>query len=248
LRPLIGITGNYNDARTPGKDYQRDILGRDIHSTSLDYARNIERAGGIPLSIPTILKEGYIEGVIDSIDGLLLSGGADIHPKHYGQSIKRGLGSAGGIRDDFEIALLKKAVEKGIPVLGICRGFQLINVAFGGTLVQDIQLYHKTQIQHVGIGLMKDDIAHKVFLLGDSILHNIYGKETLHVNSYHHQIIDEVSEQLVAIATSEDGIVEGLVHATYPGIFGVQWHPEMMAETSGEQFKLFEGFLALVTR
>jgi len=244
MRPLIGITSNLNDARTPGKDFNRDILGRDTHATSMDYARNIERAGGIPLSIPPILEQAYIEGVVERLDGLLLSGGADIHPKHYGQSIKRGLGTVGGIRDDFEIVLLKKAVEKGIPVLGICRGFQLINVAFGGTLIQDIQTFHKTQIQHVGLGLMKQDTAHKVFLLGDSMLHNIFLKETLHVNSYHHQIIDELSEELTAIATSEDGIVEGLVHLKHPDVFGVQWHPEMMAESVEEQFRIFEAFIA----
>ncbi|MBN2260489.1 MAG: gamma-glutamyl-gamma-aminobutyrate hydrolase family protein [Clostridiales bacterium] len=243
MRPLIGVTSYFVDSSEMGIERTRGLKGQDMLMSTMDYSRSIEKVGAIPVNIPVILSDEYIDGIISKIDGLVLTGGGDIHPKFYNQSVKVGFGSNEKYRDEFEMKLLDKAIEKDIPVMGICRGFQLLNIYFGGTLIQDISKYHNTYIEHTGLKLPKYEKIHKVHLVMDSIMKDIFREEMIGVNSFHHQIIDKVGDELDVIATSEDGIAEAIVHKEMKHVFAVQWHPEMMAEVHAEQYGLFWYFI-----
>lgn len=162
----------------------------------------------------------YLPRVADNYDGLILCGGNDINPKYYGEDIN-GSVDIDYERDKVELELLKAFVKAGKPVMGICRGFQLINVYFGGTLYQDIE----NAKQHSSYADF--DLIHGVTAVKDSILHKLYG-ENFVVNSYHHQAIKKLGDNLKVTLTSADKtVIEGFEHNSLP-IFGVQWHPERM--------------------
>jgi len=243
MQPLIGVTTYYvEDNELDGKRY-RGRNGQDMLMSTMDYSRCIKNAGGIPLAVPVINDDNYIEGLIEGLDGVLFTGGPDIHPFLYGKEIKKGLGKVVLERDKFELKLLQKALEKDKPVFGICRGLQLINVFFGGTIIQDINEASITKQEHVGSMVPKYSFCHKVEILEESILHKAFGKNIVDVNSLHHQAIDTLGKGLIKTAWSEDGIIEGFEHKDYSCVFGVQWHPEMMAEVYDEQLKVFQIFI-----
>jgi len=215
-RPLIGLTGR----RKTGSD----IIGMpapladkqlDIHFS--DYARGVIAAGGLPVYLPNDVDPVQL---IDRLDGFLLTGGADIEPDRYGAESETDLYPPEPERDEFELALLEGAISGGVPVLGICRGHQLINVHAGGTLHQDVP-------QHAVMDQAPTTETHEVTFEAGSILGEIYGA-SVWVNSLHHQTIDTLGPGLLATARAEDGVVEGIEHADLP-IVSVQWHPEMMA-------------------
>jgi putative glutamine amidotransferase len=247
MEPLIGCTTYYVSA-SENKEIKLDVP-QDHFMSAIDDPLSIQRAGGVPIAIPVIDDEGYIDSIINIVDGLLLTGGSDLSPHLYGQPFKKGLGKINLIRDQFEMKLIDKAIRKQKPILGICRGLQLLNIYFGGTLVQDIDRYYQTDIDHAGSGYKspKSSIAHKVKLMEDSIFYRCFGKDELEVNSIHHQIIDILGDGLEIAAISEDGIIEGIVHKNYPFIAAVQWHPEMMFEVHSEQLKIFEMFVKHIT-
>lgn len=240
MKPLIGITTYYVNDRELGSNRHRGTPGQDMLMSTMDYSIAIEKAGGIPVTIPVIDSEKYIDELSEKMDGFLFTGGCDIHPNYYNQSIKVGLGSVVPERDEFELKLLKKSLEKNKSILGICRGFQLINVFFEGTLYQDINHYKPVTIAHVGRMLPKYSPAHKVTLQEGSKLYETFNQNELNVNSFHHQIIDKLGEGLVETAISEDGIIEGIEHKNYPFVVATQWHPEMMFEIHSEQLLIFK--------
>lgn len=245
MKPLIGLTSYLVDQAEFGKERERGLPGQDMLMSSMDYSRSVEKSGGIPLNIPAILSDDYIYEVVNRIDGLILTGGGDIHPKFYDQSVEIGFGKLEKYRDEFEMKVLKAAIEKGIPIMGICRGFQLINVYFGGTLIQDLNTRLSTIVEHVGIMLPRYDILHRVDFTDGSFLNEIFQVESIDVNSFHHQALDKLGEGIEIVAISEDGIPEGLIHKDYSKIFAVQWHPEMMSEVHKEQYKLFEHLIQM---
>ncbi len=178
----------------------------------------------------------------DSYDGLLLCGGSDIDPKFYNEenTASKGINTE---RDQVEFALLKAFVEAGKPVLGVCRGLQLINVYFGGTLYQDIE----TAARHCSFA--KDDLVHMVEAVQSSVVHKLYG-DRFPVNSYHHQAVKQLGKGLVITARSdEDGVIEAFEHTQLP-ILAVQWHPERLClaksrEDAVDGSKLFALFLEM---
>lgn len=246
MKPLIGITTYYVEDREMQEKRYRGRNGQDMLMSTMDYSTSIKNSGGIPVAIPVIDDDDYIEQMVQRLDGILFSGGPDVYPYKYGQPVKKGLGLVVTKRDDFELKLLKKALEYDKAIFGICRGFELINIYFGGTVYQDLFNEKVTDQEHVGVMLPKHDVCHEVKIKKNSILHEALGVEELGVNSLHHQAVNRLGEGLTEIATSKDGIIEGFVHNTYSCLFGVQWHPEMMYERNEIQQKIFNMFIKKV--
>src|SRR3989338_5688115 len=212
--PLIGITSDYDDSN----EQPRFFIKR-------DYVSAIEEAGGIPLLLcPT--NESIISHFINLIDGLLISGGGfDIDPKFYGEKPHPKLGKTVPERTNFEIKLLKSAVEKRMPVLGICGGHQLINVYFGGTLYQDIPSQYSEKINHKQ-STPSDIPYHKIEIHPSTRLSKITEADSGMVNSTHHQSIKKIGNGFNVSAVAEDGIIEAIESDNDDFIVGVQWHPE----------------------
>lgn len=191
----------------------------DLHFS--DYPTSIAAAGGLPVELA---RDADVEGIIERLDGLVLSGGTDVDPSLYGHESHPNLGALEPERDEWELALLKAALKRGIPVLAICRGFQLVNVAFGGTLHQHVELDQ-------GSGHPQWDVdgrtaTHEVRILADTLTSKFL-PERWSVNSLHHQTLDRVGEGLTISAIAPDGVVEGL--ETFDGnLIAVQWHPELL--------------------
>lgn len=248
MSSLIGITTYYVKAYDMGEKRVRGVKGQDMIMSTHDYSTSVERAGAIPLYIPVINNENYINQIANTMDGIIFAGGEDIAPSRYGQANKKNLSTIVPQRDTFEFSLISKFIESKKPILGICRGMQVINTFFGGTLHQDIYNDKLTEIEHVGTMAPKNNISHKVRLTKGSLIYKAFEKDTISVNSYHHQAIDEIGKELVVTGYSEDNIIESIEHIKYPFLVGVQWHPEMMAETHKEQLKLFQLFIDAVRK
>ncbi len=205
------------------------------------YCTAIEAAGGEILLLPPF-QEKTIDTILAHADGLLLTGGDDIHPKHYGEEIAPHYnGEINEERDHYEKVLIEHAVARRVPILGICRGMQALNVFFGGSLYQDItheipnSLPHKTEC-----ALGRGHIAHEVTVVPESLLARIVRRDTLPVNSLHHQVVKNVGQGLSVNARATDGLIEGIEHTTYPFLLGVEWHPEELRdEPSRDLFAAF---------
>lgn len=214
IRPLIGLTGRRKKAGqvigTP--EILADLDGDWFYA---DYARGVLEAGGLPVHLPLDVDPELFVG---RLDGILLTGGADIGPDRYGMASETEEFPPEPQRDDFELNLLAAAANEGIPVLGICRGLQMVNVFTGGTLHQHIP-------EHAKFDLPTTTLSHLVEFTEGSTLGEIYGA-SLEVNSLHHQTVNRVGDNLVVTASAH-GTVEGLEHETLP-IVAVQWHPEML--------------------
>ena len=198
----------------------------------LDYAEAVTRAGGLPLLLP-ILEPELAEACLEGADGLLLSGGGDADPVHFGQEPHPHLGIVDERRDAFEFALYRAARRRALPVLGVCRGLQMINIAEGGTLHQHLGALPDT-LQHdqrSGDG----GLLHGLRLEPGSLLAARWGCERVRVNSYHHQAADRVGSGLRAVAWSADGVIEALEGAEGGFVLGVQWHPELSFARHPEQ-------------
>jgi putative glutamine amidotransferase len=190
-----------------------------------DYVRSVEQAGAVPVVLPPV-SPGDVPALLDRLDGVLLSGGVDVDPVLYGQAPHPKLGRVNRRRDDFELALTREALRRDVPILAICRGHQVLNVATGGTLVQHVPSLIGGVVQHDGRG-PRWRRAHRVEVTAPSRLHEILGQDALSVNSIHHQAVDRVGEDLVVSARSpEDGVVEGLEMPGRRFVVSVQWHPE----------------------
>ena len=187
-----------------------------------DYLLRVREAGGIPVMLPPI-GEIPVE-VLDRVDGLLLTGGEDIAPARYGQDPSPQLGDVDLRRDALELALAQEAVRRGMPILAVCRGLQVLNVALGGTLIQDLPTERPSELAHRQEASCTEG-THSVLLDPASRLAEIAGVPELQVNSFHHQAADVVAPRLKAVAHAADGIVEAL-EGKDSFMIGVQWHPE----------------------
>lgn len=213
-RPLIGLTGRRKTAgQLVGTPEVLHHLEADWFYA--DYARGVLEAGGLPVNLPLDADPALY---LDRLDGILLSGGADIGADRYGATAGADDDPVEAERDAFELALFAGARERKIATLGICRGLQLINVGSGGTLHQHVP-------EHAGFTQPTTTLLHDIDLKPDSVLGSIYGDHH-RVNSLHHQTVDAVGDGL-RVTASHDGSVEGLEHESLP-IVAVQWHPEML--------------------
>jgi putative glutamine amidotransferase len=243
MKPLIGITTYFvADEELAGRRV-RGTAGQDMLMSNLDYARSVHEGGGIPVALPTLDDPGAAADLVAHLDGLLLAGGEDLAPALFRQEARPGLGLVIEPRDRYELALLEAALAKGIPILGICRGFQLLNVYFGGTLYQDLATYHGAEIPHFSAHLGREALVHEVSLPEDTFLRHCYQAASQWVNSLHHQGVETLAPELMPAAVSRDGLVEGFQHRTAGNVFGVQWHPEMMTERFAVHRNLFRFFI-----
>ncbi|MCD7731407.1 MAG: gamma-glutamyl-gamma-aminobutyrate hydrolase family protein [Oscillospiraceae bacterium] len=206
------------------------------------YMNGIRAAGAIPVMLP--LHSGIEDAaeVFEMCDGLLLTGGHDVSPSLYNEEKKDACGAVCEARDTIELALYKKALERNKPVLGICRGIQLINVIQGGTLYQDLPTETLSETEH-HMSPPYTDIAHYVNINRESALYDLIGTERLGVNSYHHQAIKTLGENLEAMAWSDDGLAEAVRHREKSFVWAFQWHPEFDFESNPVSRRIFDAFV-----
>lgn len=234
-RPIIGVSGGMQTVKEiifPG--LQRAYVNN-------DYIESIINSNGIPIILPIPNKIDVVKDQVDIIDGLILSGGHDLNPLLWGEEPTQKLGEILPKRDEFDIALVKYATKLKKPILGICRGMQLINVAFGGTLYQDLSYINGCNIKHNQINSPSVP-THTVNIKKDTILHNIFGNKII-TNSFHHLAVNNIAKGFKISAYSQDGIIEAIEREDDKSIIAVQWHPEMMTEKSDNMQKLFDWFI-----
>lgn len=215
-RPLIGISANTADI---------DLTLRRV------YCDQIVRAGGVPMVLPPVDDAEVLINMLEGIDGLVLTGGADYNPLWYGEQPEKELHTINSTRDLPELLLTRLAFNRQIPILGICRGVQTMAIALGGNLVQDL----KTPLKHSQDAL-HSEATHSVTITEGSTLYGLYGQGTF-VNSFHHQAVKDCGSHLHVVATAPDGVIEAVESTEQKALMGVQWHPEWMGD---EGLKLFE--------
>ena len=231
MKPIIGISSN----RRKIDEKERFVLNQ-------SYVNAVRLAGGIPFILPFLNEEADIEEQVKHIDGLLLSGGQDVWPHHYGEEPEKGLGIVHIERDAYEMKLIKKAYQHNKPILGVCRGMQLLNVVFGGTLHQDVLQIPEYRMQH-NQQTSDYEAFHTVQIEPNTKLYAILDKESLLTNTFHHQAVKDIAPTFIANAFSKDGLIEGVEKVDHPFILGVQWHPETMVEKHPAMQKLFKAFV-----
>lgn len=220
MKPIIGISGSIiidDGGIFPG--YRRSYVND-------DYIDSVIQNGGIPYIIPFNEDEEVVKEQLLNVQGLILSGGHDVDPHNYGEEPEQKLGDIWPERDKFDMRLLKLAEENGIPVLGICRGAQIINVYHGGTLYQDLSYRKEKTLKH-SQGQTPTLLTHTVKTVAGTKIAELLGKKEMQTNSFHHQLIKDVAPDLKAVATAPDGVVEGLENKQ-GNVIAVQWHPEML--------------------
>jgi putative glutamine amidotransferase len=241
LAPLIGVTSTLKeDVELVGER----PLGAFVR-TDLDYITGVTQAGGVPVVLPPIAE--IAEEMVRTIDGLLLSGGSDLCPGYYGEEPLPELGRTVPERDAFEMACLRYALEEGVPVFGICRGMQVLNVALGGTLYQDLP----SQLSNGSIAHLQQtpkwQWTHEIEVEEGSEAAKIMQATTLRVNSYHHQAIKDLAKGLVAVAHAPEGVIEAVEFhdLSERWLLGVQWHAEAMRDAGVCEYRhLFEAHVA----
>lgn len=231
-RPIIGISASRSEEN-------HQLLLKET------YFDAIFRAGGLPMVLPSsITDEQAIGEMLDHVDGILLSGGCDIHPRRFGEEVHPACGKIDETRDEFELALTRLAIERGMPVFGICRGIQVLAVALGGTLFQDLESQlglpaaeHKQEPPF-------DDYKHTVRFKEGGLLERITGTTLMLTNSMHHQAIKDAGEKLKIEGITMDGIIEAVSMVGNEAVFGVEFHPECLAHFSDPAARLFEYFVS----
>ena len=196
------------------------------------YVTALERAGLVPLIVPPLSSTEAASSVLDSVSGLVLTGGEDVDPARYGEKRHEKVRSVNVARDATEAALVEEARARGLPVFAICRGIQILNVALGGTLVQDIPSQCHTEIDHDEEGA-RTSRTHEVSIEPGSLIAGAVGTEHLSVNSFHHQSVKRVADGMKVTARSPDGVIEGIESTDDSWwVMGVQWHPEEMTDSA----------------
>ena len=219
LRPLSGVTTSVLTGRV-----ERAAL-------NAAYIAAVQRAGAVPVLLPPHLDEPAREALWERLDGLVLTGGGDVDPARFGEPPHPTVSDVSADRDALELDLVRRAVEEGLPLLAICRGIQVLNVALGGTLWQDVPSQVPGAVVHQQTA-PRHEPTHRVKLLGEGTrLHAASGSRELAVNSFHHQAVKRLGSGLREVAWSEgDDLIEGVELPEHPFAVGVQWHPEDLVE------------------
>ena len=217
---------------------RRLVEGRERVTLNTAYVRALEGAGLVPLAVPTMLAADRAGAALAAVRGLVLTGDEDVAPARYGAAPHPRLGDVDPVRDAAELALIAAARARGLPILAICRGIQILNVALGGTLYQDLDSERPGPVPH------NDETGrHPVHVEAGSLLERTLGTRSASVNSRHHQAIRDLAPGLKAVAWADDGIIEGAEPSDTkePWMVAVQWHPEDLTERA-----LFDGFARAV--
>lgn len=219
--PLIGVTAEHSASK----------YGLAKASVGEAYLQAIYQTGACPVMIPPGMPEEIFNDLFPRLDGILFTGGGDIHPSAYGEPSHPVIKEIDEDRDRMELSLLEKSMKNGLPFLGVCRGLQLINVGMGGTLYADIASQHSQALKHDFYpGWPRNHLAHEVAVDTQSRLAKISGSHQFMVNSLHHQAVRQLAPGLIATAHSPDGLVEALEVKDHPFGVAVQWHPEWLTE------------------
>lgn len=244
MKPIIGVCPNYSIDKSTGVTSSVGLPGQEWHLVADDYISAIEQAGGIPVILPVTGDSETKKHLLAKLDGILFTGGSDIDPQQYGELPRYGLGAIEPKRDKHEIELAKIVLyETDLPILGVCRGMQLLNIVAGGTLYQDLKRDKPEGILHGVIESPKYHAVHPVTIKKNSSFYHIFNTETIGVNSYHHQAIKDIGEGFEATMIASDGIIEGIELKAERFVSAVQWHPEMMAEHHPHILSLFTAFV-----
>lgn len=235
MAPLIGITTSSRVNPNSGWLYNVAYVG---------IMQAVADAGGLPVLIPVCVNEATLRGIYRRLDGLLLPGGGDVDPRYYGAPAHPQTGTPDDARDAAELLLARWAVEDDLPVFGICRGHQVLNVALGGTLIQDIPSQLQTPLVHdVPKPAPRSTIAHEVEIVGHSRLARILEATRVPVNSLHHQSIERPAAGLIVTACSRDGVIEATELPDRRFVLTVQWHPEDLYLSDAAMKRLFSAFV-----
>ena len=228
--PIIGLTTEVVDG-----DHHLELRSTFIYS--------ISRLGGIPLLLPKVENDDVIKGQLEHIDALFLTGGSDIDPSTYGENPHPKLEKVEAGRDKYELELIRLALEKDIPILGICRGSQLLNSVAGGTMYQDLDSeYGENLIQHRQTS-NRDFLNHKIEVMEGTKLHEIVGTTEMSVNSFHHQANHDIGASFEVAAVAPDGVIEAIESKEHDFVMGLQFHPEDAFEFDDSSRKIMEAFI-----
>jgi putative glutamine amidotransferase len=231
--PLIGVTTSVTVNETPERTH-----------VNVAYLHAVQRAGGIPVLLPPHLDDRSRGALWSRLDGIVLTGGADIDPRRFGETPHPAVYGVSPVRDALELELTSQALDQRVPLFAICRGIQVLNVALGGSLYQDIPTEPGSPIDH-SQKAPRPQPTHRVSVSGETRLAEVLGALDLEVNSFHHQSIKSLGRGLREVAWAPDGIIEGVEMPDAPGfVLGVQWHPEELIDRDPAARRLFEALIA----
>jgi putative glutamine amidotransferase len=235
-RPLIGCSTYFKTLQDPPIH---------VYGLMTSYIEAVIAAGGIPIMIPLGLGEEALQAIFEKVDGVLIPGGGDIDPARYrGDTTHPTLRDINPARDDLELFLAREAVQREKPLLAICRGHQVFNVALGGTLFEDVLSQKEAAQKHDYFGgWPRTHLPHEVHVEPDSRLAQLLGDTTARVNSLHHQGIKELATDLRPVATAPDGLIEAIEVPGHRFALGVQWHPENLIHEDRAMLRLFQGLV-----
>jgi len=238
MPPLIAVTTSISLA-SDGRPDRATLNGA--------YLRAVQSAGGAPIMLATQFEQASVVALMAAAQGLVLTGGGDVLPALYEQETHPSTSGISVDRDRMEIEALGIALERGLPVLAICRGMQVLNVAMGGSLLQDLPSLRPSDLNHAqtsGGAYARDAVTHAVRVEAASCLATVLGAAELRTNSMHHQALDRPGKGVVPVAWASDGVIEGVEMPGEHWVFGVQWHPEELFEQHDHARQLFAAFIA----
>jgi putative glutamine amidotransferase len=238
MRPIIGI---------PCHPAYRHGTYRPVYGNNRAYVHAVEEAGGVPVLIPQMHDLSALEALLSHLDGLLLPGGQDLQPQRYGEEPHPRLGDTDPALDEFELTLAHWALQEDKPILGICRGLQLLNVALGGTLYQDLETQFPHSMRHLYLDLPRTQVTHRVLVEPDSLLEKLCGEREFWANSIHHQAVKEPGKGVCIAARAEDGVVEAIEVPTQRFAVALQCHPEEIYQQVPACARLFAAFVKACT-
>ncbi|HWM78130.1 MAG TPA: gamma-glutamyl-gamma-aminobutyrate hydrolase family protein [Methylomirabilota bacterium] len=231
--PLVGVTMSMTIDATPERAY--------VNSA---YLHAVQQAGGVPVLLPPQLSAASLERLGRGLDALLLTGGGDMDPAHFGESPHPSLYEVAPARDTLELGVIQSALDRKRPILAICRGIQVLNVALGGSLHQDVGTDPGTEVAH-SQKEARDQTTHKITVTPGSRLARVMGADEVEVNSFHHQVIKSLGRGLTAVAWAPDHLIEGVeLEDDMRWVLGVQWHPEHLTKDSEPARRLFAALVA----
>jgi putative glutamine amidotransferase len=240
-RPIIGVSSRKIHFTHDDRPYPR-------YGVAIAYVQAIERAGGAPLIIPMSQDEDVLARLLGLCEGLLLTGGQDVDPALYDEEPHRKIGQIDPLRDRTEMFLAKAALARDMPLFGVCRGAQVLNVAAGGSLYQDLEAQREgVTIQHFQ-NLSEELPSHSVMVEEGTWLRAITGEAKVRVNSYHHQAVKDIAPGFKIAARATDGVIEAIESTRHAFVNGVQWHPELMHEECDFNLGLFRALIEAAAR